>query len=676
MSYTNFDKTKIVDTLYIKFYTEYVNNLSIHPALKSFLTREEIFNKDSPYYLYYPKLFSKPFQVKEDKNFFLLCTAGFLYYQSLVNIDKSFDSKLKALSLSNFTIVLSCQEEAIKILSRLFNLHSHFWNLWSLRKQEYLKASEIEKSLSTKKESDFRNLSDLKSAFGKVAIDALYVLSKVKNKNKIHSQLLAAHKEFSWANQILDDLQDIEEDMDHNQPNVVHSLILKRTMNARIDNQPMSIAQLKKYLYLSGVAVELYKKVSRLYRNVRDNVSPLKLGLWNEILLGLESDTIGKIETIHGHFEIIKLRKQLGKSIPVQQVNVLSLTEEDSSNELLKSAYPPLNYILTEWGLGFPELKHIMYLGKTEGFQGKKGIHIGDIFQRALVADLLCDVKDKFPLGLEEVIQREVQYLISRKLKTPIGGWSYFPSVKEIAPDIDDLGQIIQLFIKSGNLHSYEKYCKGLIEIILRDCKDNNGGTKTWIIPKEGLSKLQEKQVFFNKTKWGEGPDVEVMANFLYSLTLVNKIEFSNYIVTSSKYIIKQQDSKGFWKSRWYYGNYYGTYTCIRLLKSISEINGVYKSLSKAEKYILDSQNIDGGWGTIEAKSDPLNSAIALISLHFLNNRNNKKYIKRGIDYLLKSKSENQTWQAVDFIRPRINEPYKSKTITNAYVLKALAINY
>lgn len=313
-----------------------------------------------------------------------------------------------------------------------------------------------------------------------------------------------------------------------------------------------------------------------------------------------------------------------------------------------------------------------MYLGKKEGFKGKNSIHIGDIFQRALVADLLCDIKDKFPLVLEEVIQKEVQYLISRKLKTSIGGWSYFPTVKEIAPDIDDLGQIIQLFIKSGNLHYYEKYCKGLVDIILRDCSNGQGGIKTWIIPREGLSTLQERQLFFNKTKWGEGPDVEVMANFLHSLTMVNEVEFSKFIVNGSRYIIKQQDNNGFWKSRWYYGNYYGTYVCMRFLKSLGNKVGIDRSLSKAEKYILDSQNIDGGWGATEGKSDPLNSALALLSLHLLNNH--QISIKRGHEYLLKNKSEDHTWQAVDFIRPRINEPYKSKTITTVYVLKALAL--
>jgi len=69
------------------------------------------------------------------------------------------------------------------------------------------------KIATTERENEFKNLSDLKSAFGKVAIDALFVSSMASNRRKTHQRLLAIHKDFSWANQIVDDLQDVEEDI-------------------------------------------------------------------------------------------------------------------------------------------------------------------------------------------------------------------------------------------------------------------------------------------------------------------------------------------------------------------------------------------------------------------------------------------------------------------------------
>ncbi|PSD43841.1 hypothetical protein C7E23_12335 [Elizabethkingia anophelis] len=49
---------------------------------------------------------------------------------------------------------------------------------------------------------------------------------------------------------------------------------------------------------------------------------------------------------------------------------------------------------------------------------------------------------------------------------------------------------------------------------------NTEGGIETWIIPNYNLSELQKKQDYFNRSKWGKGPDVEVVANFAYALQL------------------------------------------------------------------------------------------------------------------------------------------------------------
>jgi hypothetical protein len=46
--------------------------------------------------------------------------------------------------------------------------------------------------------------------------------------------------------------------------------------------------------------------------------------------------------------------------------------------------------------------------------------------------------------------------------------------------------------------------------------------------------------------------------------------------------------------------------------------------------------------------------------------------IKRAIKYLKVTQHESGYWNATNFIKPKAQEPYKSKTITTAFVLKAL----
>ena len=61
---------------------------------------------------------------------------------------------------------------------------------------------------------------------------------------------------------------------------------------------------------------------------------------------------------------------------------------------------------------------------------------------------------------------------------------------------------------------------------------------------------------------------------------------------------------------------------------------------------------------------------MALLSLSYYKNDN--VIIEEAVTYLKNVQLEDGSWRAVDFIKPKTNEPYKSITITTAYVLKAL----
>jgi hypothetical protein len=313
-----------------------------------------------------------------------------------------------------------------------------------------------------------------------------------------------------------------------------------------------------------------------------------------------------------------------------------------------------------------------MFLGNFEGFENKTSIHISDTFQRAVLNDCLFTLVNHYNLDAKVFFDSELNYLIKRRNNDSIGAWSYFPTVKEIAADIDDLAQIMQLFIINKKSYFIEQYCQKAINISLNESMNSNGGIETWIVPKNHQTPLQKKQEIFNLNKWGKGPDTEVMANFIYALYIFDKKKFEKYIEKATSYIISNQNENGYWESRWYYGVYYGTYICLKLLRNFKK---KYKNqIKKSLLYLINKQNSDGGFSLENEKSDPLSTSLAVLSLKLFYPTSNNA-VKLGIKYLRNSQNKDGSWSEVNFIKPKTSDPYKSKTITTAYALKSLCFH-
>lgn len=629
----------------------------LNPLLKSFLlnrSKEEIVSDEI--YLKYPELFIGSFINIKSHQIDLLNIAGYLYYKSVLLMDRLIDDSTEN-KITPFLLISKLQEESIKYLTTVFELNSPFWELWNKRQQEYFHAIQLEKNIACNPSyKRYQQIADLKAAFGKVAIDCLHILSEEKDKKK-YLDLLQSHYHFSVGMQLIDDLQDLEEDLENKQFNWAYYQTITKLKEANYDIDKINISEIKKLIYLKGISTNIRKKALNQFKKSKQFSEPHQTLGWITIIEKKEKEIKHAIDQIEGYLMLIttkiKLQKQPQKNYLLPQIS--------NNNTSIKKG---LNYILSEWKQGYSELKHLMYLSALDGFSGKSRIHIGDVFQRAMITNVLLDAQNNLKIDLNNIIEDEVDFLLRNRLKTRVGGWSYYPSCPEIAADADDLGEIMQVFIRNNNINLVEKYCEKPLNILLLDRINKNNGIETWIIPKVNLNKQEKQQIYFNTTKWGIGPDNEVMANFLYSLALYDKEKYNDQILKSCNYLLNQQNKGGYWQSRWYYGNYYGTYTCLRLFK---EMNIQNRQTTIAYNYIKKSQNKNGGWG-IENISDPLNTAFAILCLKTLN----KKVPTTAIEYLYQKQQSNGHWEAVSFIKPRSNEPYKSSTLTTAIVLKAL----
>nr|MBC7613330.1 terpene cyclase/mutase family protein [Pseudopedobacter sp.] len=616
-------------------------------------------NDKSPlFYQYYPKLFATFYPQISDQQLNQLSEAGYLYYHATLLMDTLIDEK----DFSYLSKMVLLQEESIKILTSIYGVKNDFWNYWNKRRDEYFEAAVIEKTITinNKVTKDFYyNLADKKAAFGKVAIDSLHVLVG-KSENYTYHKLLISHKYFSVGFQLYDDVKDFSIDLKNEQFNwAIYQL------KQEIDFENIPDFNLNKLLFIKGVGQKILKESILNFQNALDVLNNFGYqSQWETIIKETKQNIENYLDVTDGYILCLEKRISLKSE---RNYNHEFFKFQGIKNEVIKNG---LKYINRDFSGNYSDLKHIMYLGDIDGFDNTSQVHITDTFQRAIVNDCLIEIASKNGLDISEFILNECEYLIKLVNKDKVGAWSYFSSVNEIAADIDDLGQIMQLFLKSDNKRLVFEYCLNAINIVLKDRTLSNGSFETWIINKEKQTPKQQKQEIFNLTKWGKGPDLEVVANFAYALFLFDNKLYKEYIQNALIYIINKQTIAGNWESRWYYGDYYGTYIVLKLLKHF-EVD-YPENISSALNFIHKTQNDDDGFGLDEDNiSDPLTTSFAILSLKLFPN-NYKECIVKAQRYLIMSQNKEGFWSEVAFIKPKVHEPYKSKTLTTAFVLNAL----
>ncbi|HIC8644376.1 prenyltransferase/squalene oxidase repeat-containing protein [Elizabethkingia meningoseptica] len=650
---------KIADETF-RFYASYIKSLKIDLDLKTLLLNPK--QGDYDFYLFFPYVFADSFAGLNDYDLKLLSVSCYLYFLHLTIFDEITDKQsINPIVVKNIATSSFCQEESIKILSELFNLNSKFWTLWYKRKHNFNLSLYNEKFLVLFSEKEYFDLADLKGEMTKSVLDSLYILSNFNNKTE-YENLIKSCRYFSIGSQIIDDIQDIIEDYENHQFNWILNTI-KDSLKKK--NISLTKEALKKELYSSGIALLYYKKAHAFLNKALYYVYNTRSTLWQKLISKqLDKNSI-RIDTLIGFQKINTIKTKIFLKSGLKTFPNIEL---QMNNDFFKSS---LLFLINEHHKNYIELKHFMYLSSIDGFNNKNKVHVGEVFQLAILTDIYIDIQNQMDVDLNYFIQENIKSIKKYRSKEDIGAWSYFPSVNEIAPDIDDLGQIIQVLHKKGEFNYIKKYCLPLIDFVANNCFDNKiGSFFTWILPKENKNTKQVLQNKFNMEKWGTGPDIEAVANFIYSIQLLGSKQHNTY-AKSINFILKNQNKEGYWDSRWYYGKYYGTYVCVRSL--IKESNKSYTDyLKKASDFLVKTQNTDGGWGLKKDYSDPLNTAFGILILKLIDKKAFHKIIEKAIIYIHKNRQPNYSWQPINFIKPRLNDPYRSSTLTTAYVLKAL----
>jgi len=231
----------------------------------------------------------------------------------VILIDNIFDNKNIKPNFQKYIIANICQEETIKILSRLFGESSDFWKTWNIRKLEYSKAYMLDKTIKTIDDySEFEKIADYKSAFGKIAIDSLYYLTQKKDPNT-YKTLLKSHKFFYTSFQILDDIMDYKEDSENGQLNISRSELTKYLAVKNESIEDYTVEEQKKLIYLRGIASNLYNKAVN-YINEALEILPTSIAinsLWENELKRLHNTGITHLLNINGFLDVYNSKKEL-----------------------------------------------------------------------------------------------------------------------------------------------------------------------------------------------------------------------------------------------------------------------------------------------------------------------------------------------------------------------------
>lgn len=615
----------------------------------------------------FPQLFAGAFPGISDDALHRLTLASRLFATAIFLHDKIVDDGPEAAAArtpTNAVRTLALQFEAYRLLHDILPARSAFWGDLRGYLADFAQACVDEQRFATggRPWSECDPALARRMALGKNGISRAVVagLAALHGDRAALAPLTASIDAYNLASQVLDDLTDWQQDLAFGSPSSVLVRVLDRRPE-RSAGEDRS-GEVGRRIYYDGHATALLDAaIAELDANARA-VAAFAVPRWHAIL----AERRTRCADLRDNVERIVAENV--RRIARQPEIALALPPPAGRREAL--AWRGLEHLVERWRHGFGEARHLMRFPAELGLGGPE-LQRGDVFQRAIIADVLCDARCA-GIAVDAIVDYEAAYLLERRRSR--AGWSYFPDLPELPPDADDLAQIMQVFARTGRGATIEAVCAEPLAILFDENAYADGSFETWIVPAAGRrTAMEERQAICARELWGTGPDPEVVANLLYALHLAGSPNHAERVERGAAYVARSQSDDGAWYGTWYAGPYYGTYAATRLLAAVHPAEDV---LGRAAAFLRTTQRADGGWG--DGESTALETALALLGLRAVGE--DGEAVDRGFAYLEDRAAEDGGWAASPFIRMEIGRAaggptreatYESRTMTTAYVVKA-----
>jgi squalene-hopene/tetraprenyl-beta-curcumene cyclase len=594
-----------------------------------------------------------------------------LYAGSIFLQDKLIDGEAKHSDVAALSLrVMAMQAEAYHVLHQLFPPSATFWARFRVYMADYAAACLEERRFATGARP-FREYTEdigLMIAVGKngLARSVVAAMVDLAGDERMLDPLLEIINAFNKATQMLDDLQDWKVDLKRGAP----SLLLARV----ISHPPRDLDDAAWRRVTARVARELYydghvSYVVGLALACLDAAERLKPTLPGLGLYGTIAILRRRCEALRQDLDRI-VRQNIERAGTAPRLDLHLPEAEDQWQGV---AWTAVSFLTRQWRLGFGEARDLMHYPEALGLGSADICYFGDVFQRALIADALCDVNGAAREQLRPVLDSEAAYLLSQRLPTDTGGWRYFQNLAELPPDADDLAQVMQVLLRLGRREDVASHCEAPLAVLLRDNAYADGSFETWIVPRAGRTELEERHAELLPRVWGSGPDCDVMPNLLYALHLYGPKRFSEIINKVAAYLERRQNRDGTWISRWYHGPFYAIHAVVRLLAAVKPDS---PAIGRALQFLRESQRDDGSVGGTHETENVLSTALSLLALAegHVSAADPGDFARatRMLAILRSTGDAERGWPAEKLVFKGVQAHHGSRTLTTTFVLKAV----
>lgn len=204
-----------------------------------------------------------------------------------------------------------------------------------------------------------------------------------------------------------------------------------------------------------------------------------------------------------------------------------------------------------------------MTFPRVLGFTAEPERQGSDLFARAVIGTWLLDTAEAAggDAELQALAVAQAEHLAANRLSGCAGGWSYFPGLPELAPDLDSLGIALELFARAAPQHL--PLCEGPVRLVLAQ-RDAEGVIPTFLLaegdPPERLAAMRRGLAHY----WGQSRDADALARFYLGLRAAGHRD----VPAPLDWLAARQRPDGAWRVPWYAGAHTGTRLCLRLFEA------------------------------------------------------------------------------------------------------------
>ena len=233
----------------------------------------------------------------------------------------------------------------------------------------------------------------------------------------------------------------------------------------------------------------------------------------------------------------------------------------------------------------------------------------------------------------------------------PPGGWA-FEFHNDFYPDLDDTAEIVMALrpVRSPSEGDKQEAIDRAVRWLL-GMQSSNGGWAAF--DKDNTKSLISKIPFADFGETIDPPSVDVTAHIVEMLGRLGYTADHPAIAKALDYILSEQEEDGPWFGRWGVNYIYGTGAVLPALQALGmDMTADY--VRRAVSWVIEHQNLDGGWGEscasyvdLEYKgkgpSTPSQTAWALLALLAAGEGENPA-AQRGIDHLIRNQQDDGSW--------------------------------